>query len=159
MGVSERIVAGGSRRRRERAAPGKWAAESAGPISPGGANTGRCQVAALLCRTEVRRTRHLNLTATLLTQARLPQTQIDTFDLSTGGLGFSSAWPFQSGDRFVVPMRLDDRVEMLLLCQVISCNYLERGTYRVGAKFIDSVTTDSQTAIPDMWIQEALAGN
>ena len=118
-----------------------------------------CASKGLDRRTEVRRTRHLNLTATLLTQARLPQTQIDTFDLSTGGLGFSSAWPFQSGDRFVVPMRLDDRVEMLLLCQVISCNYLERGTYRVGAKFIDSVTTDSQTAIPDMWIQEALAGN
>ncbi len=51
---------------------------------------------------------HLTLTATLLTMRRLPQVQIDTHDLSTTGIGFTSNWAFSNGEMFVVPMRLAD---------------------------------------------------
>jgi hypothetical protein len=106
-------------------------------------------------RGEIRKYLRLELTATVLTTKRLPQIQIITDDLSPNGIGFTSFWAFTEGELFMVPMRLASHVEMLTLCQVMSSQTLRNGEYRTGARFIDSITTEQQIAIPDQWIELA----
>lgn len=106
-------------------------------------------------RGAARKRLHLTLTATLLTVRRLPQVQIVTHDLSTSGIGFTSNWFFSERERFVIPMRLADDLEILAFCEVTSSEFVKGSGYRTGAKFIDSVTTDEHIAIPENWIDLA----
>jgi hypothetical protein len=74
-------------------------------------------------------------------------------NVSQTGVGFLSKAGFESGEKFVMPLRFDEGGGWLVLCEIRNLKALPNGHYKVGAKFLERIEDPSGDArIPGDWL-------
>jgi len=74
--------------------------------------------------------------------------RVDTQDISSRGMGFLCHRELQTGERFIVPLKMAGLSDKMVMCRVTHVRVLTGGLYCVGATFEQAVCALPQSSAP-----------